>query len=118
MHANTIPKTIRFFIFISSYSLDEHSLHHGVSGGENAGSSYFNGGHNGRSNDNHDPTQPVSRKPVGFVRLAAVRDLPNRDKPTSMPVSALTSAIYRYDEVSEEFKVKGILSAADWVANE
>ena len=40
----------------------------------------------------------------GVLRLRVDRDLPKRDKPTTPTVSGLTSAIYRFDEATGEFR--------------
>ncbi len=40
----------------------------------------------------------------GVLRLRVDKDLPKRDTPQTKTVSALTSAIYRYDETTDDFK--------------
>jgi len=52
------------------------------------------------------PNPPLAHYVIkeGVLNLRVDGDLPKRDKPTSMTVSALTSAIYRYHEATEEFK--------------
>ena len=52
------------------------------------------------------PNPPLAHYVIkdGVLNLRVDRDLPERDKPTSKTVSALTSAIYRYDEATKDFK--------------
>jgi beta-glucanase (GH16 family) len=52
------------------------------------------------------PNPPLAHYVIddGVLSLRVDKDLPKRDKPTTMTVSALTSAIYRYDEKSGDFR--------------
>jgi beta-glucanase (GH16 family) len=52
------------------------------------------------------PNPPLAHYVIsdGVLNLRVDKDVPKRDSPTTMTVSALTSAIYRYDETTGEFK--------------